>query len=179
MASEERLNDELPSRWLTRQHRQLDELLQQALAGTGDLARVRAGMDLLRLHLWVEEEILFGPVADTGLAMPIYIMQYEHAQMWPPLQELSAACDAGAAHEALCAPGRALYELFRAHNPKEEDLIYAVLDRVTAAGGLQGLQSVFRDAAVPEGWVCRGRRPGFRPPPGARPWTPAVGSAPL
>lgn len=167
--SEERL-----SQWLIRQHRQLDEAMQQTLQGAGELMRLRAGIDLLRLHLWVEEEILFDEVARTGLAMPVYIMEYEHAQMWPLLQELAAASEAGTVPAKLREPCRALHALLQVHNLKEEDLIYAAVDRLAASEGsaIHDRLTAVREASVPEGWICRGRRDDFAPPRGAPPWPP-------
>ncbi len=169
------MDEERLSQWLIRQHRQLDEALQQISDGAGDLMRLREGVDLLRLHLWVEEEVLFDAVARTGLTMPIYIMQYEHAQMWPLLEELAAACEADDTVPAkLREPCRALYKLFQVHNAKEEDLIYTAVDRLAASEGsaIRNRLTAAREASMPAGWICRGRRDGFAPPPGAPPWPP-------
>lgn len=148
--------------------------MQQIIEGAGGLVRLREGVDLLRLHLWVEEELLFDEVASTGLRMPIYIMQYEHAQMWPLLQELAAACQSGTVLAKLREPCRALHKLFQVHNLKEEDLIYPAVERLAASEGstIRNRLTAVREASVPEGWICRGRRDGFAPPPGAPPWPP-------
>jgi hypothetical protein len=92
------LDESLPGQWLTRQHRDIDAAVKQILDGSSDLQPLHEALATLRLHVWIEEEILFDPVAATGLVMPIYIMQYEHAQMWPLMVQLEADFSAGASN---------------------------------------------------------------------------------
>jgi hypothetical protein len=58
------------------------------------------------------------------------------------------------------------------HNPKEEDLSYAAVDRLALDGSLETTTQIIRDARVPEGWICRGRRKEFAAPPDMPPWPP-------
>ncbi len=161
---------ERPSQWLTQQHRELDTFMKRLMEQDGDLQLLRKSLDLLTLHLFVEEEITFGPI-DTGpLRMPIYIMHCEHGEMWAVMDELDFACREGRALDLLRRPCRRLVRLFNVHNPKEEDLIYAAIDQYAAGDGVPDVLVAMQAARVPDGWVCRSERPGFAPPPGAPPW---------
>jgi len=165
--------NENPRQHLTRQHRHIDAAIKQMLAGDSDVATLHEALTMLRVHIRLEEEVLFDPIAAIGLEMPIYIMQVEHAQMWTLMDTLQSACsDDPDATSAWRNPCRKLLRLLDMHNPKEEDLIYAAADRLAAEGVLDTGAVFDQSSALPEGWVCRGRRDGFAPPPGAPPWPP-------
>ncbi|MBS0381045.1 MAG: hemerythrin domain-containing protein [Proteobacteria bacterium] len=144
----------LPGALLAAQHRTIDAGIGGAADGTGDLSALAASLAQLRLHLYVEETLLFPPLAKSGLTMPVFVMQREHGLMWPLLQALDAACAAGQPIAALPDPARELFQLLQMHNPKEEQIVYAAADRV-AAGDAEGtLVKAIEGARMPEAWTC-------------------------
>ncbi len=143
-----------PSRWLEAQHRQIDQGLEGALNGTGSLAELAASLDLLRLHLYIEEAVLFPPLEKAGLTMPVFVMQREHGQMWPLLQSLAAACATGAIGQGVRDEGDELLSLLQIHNPKEERILYSVADQQAARQADGALLQAMQAARVPPGWAC-------------------------
>lgn len=143
------------------------------LSEIGDLTRLREGTELLRRHLWIEEEVLFDAVARMSLALPSYIMQYEHAQMWLLLEELAATCEADTAPTKLHEPCRTLARLLEMYNYEAEAIIYATVDRRAATEVFVTYRALAaREAAVPASWGRRGRRAGFAPPSSTAPSAP-------
>lgn len=149
---------------LTQQHRDMDAMLESLTEG--DSSRVHDMLAALRKHIWIEEEWLFDAITDSNLVMPLYIMQYEHAEMWSFMERIEAL-DGGGGTRMAC---RKLRKLLSQHDPKEEDLIYAAVD--TRVDDDPSLRAAIETGGVPDGWVCRGQRDDFAPPPGAPPWPP-------
>lgn len=145
----------LPSKLLAVQHHQIDQGVAGIVDGSGTpAALVAAALQLLRQHLYVEEAALFPPLAKTGLAMPVFVMQREHGQMWPLITGLEAACAAGAGRDALRADADKLLMLLKMHNPKEEQIVYAAADRYEPAHPDAPLVAAMAAAHMPDGWVC-------------------------
>ncbi len=113
-----------------------------------------AALKLLRQHVYVEEHALFPPLAETGLAMPIFVMNREHGLMWPLIRDLEAACEAGAAADTLREDARNLMQLLKIHNVKEVEVIYAAADRYANANPDAALAQAVAAARMPEDWVC-------------------------
>jgi hemerythrin-like domain-containing protein len=88
----------------------------------------------LRRHIEVEEQVLF-PVFEqrTGMtqAGPSKVMRMEHEQMRPILAQMDAAVAVqdGASYERA---SKALFDILKPHNLKEEQMMYPMLDE--AAG---------------------------------------------
>lgn len=139
-----------PSTLLEQQHRRIDEGLKAALKGAAPRATLAEALQLLREHIHLEEAVLFPPLERAGLTMPIFVMQREHGQMWPLIDELLAADDAAAAQEA----GRDLFQMLQIHNPKEEQILYKAADQVDEAGNASTLLHALQAARMPAGWVC-------------------------
>lgn len=153
---------------LTRQHRRMDAALDALIRGQAGKPSLQDASGWLRLHVWIEEELLFDPIATPALAMPLYIMRYEHAQMWRLLDELATLEFA----DELRARCGSLRKLMGEHDRKEEDLIYAAVDRLVSANADEALLDDIQNARLPAGWICHGLREDFAPPPGAPPWPP-------
>ncbi|GAA3982596.1 hypothetical protein GCM10022279_02670 [Comamonas faecalis] len=149
------MSDASPSELLERQHRDIDAGIQAVAEGGGDLRALGASLDLLRLHLYIEEDILFPPLERSGLTMPVFVMQREHGQMWLLLEQLAAACGAGADPAALKGDCAELLHLLQVHNPKEEQILYTAADRLAAQAGDGTLASDIGQAGLPGGWACR------------------------
>lgn len=162
-----------PGRLLTAQHREIDQGISEIREGTGDVQKLRRATELLGWHQYVEEEILFPAITEKNLEMPIYILEYEHGQMWPFLARLSETCRKEETPDDTTRDDcRKLLKLFQTHDPKEEDLIYVAADRMAASDPQGGLLAEINSAQVPEGWLCMAQREGFAPPPDAPPWDP-------
>lgn len=139
------------SQVLAGQHRQIDAGIRAVADGAGEPAALAESLALLRLHLYVEEALLFPPLAESGLTMPVFVMKREHGQMWPLLEALSAT---GAADAARQATARQLFQLLQMHNPKEESIVYTALDRLEAQRGDDSLARAITAAALPDAWRC-------------------------
>jgi iron-sulfur cluster repair protein YtfE (RIC family) len=139
---------------LTDQHRRIDQGVKGIADGTGPLAALAEALSLLRLHLYVEEGLLFPPLVQSGLAMPVFVMKREHGQMWPLLQELAAGCVATTPVAKLQAAARELFQLLQIHNTKEEQIVYTAADRLVADHADGPLIQALTAAQVPDGWVC-------------------------
>ena len=149
------MNSPLPSHLLERQHREIDAGILDMVEGRGSIAALAQSLALLRRHLYLEEAVLFPPLEQAGLTMPIFVMQREHGQMWPVLERLEFLCRAGdPADEALRADCGDLLDQLQIHNPKEEQIVYAAADRLQAERGDASLVEAMAGATVPEGWAC-------------------------
>lgn len=142
-----------PSQLLEAQHRLIDEGLQGAMDGSGGAAELAGSLELLRLHLYVEEAVLFPALEKTGLTMPVFVMQREHGLMWPLMESLVKACAEGAGLDALQDDCEELFQLLQVHNPKEEQILYGAADEI--AGEDAALLPAIADARMPQGWLCR------------------------
>lgn len=143
-----------PSQWLERQHRVIDTGVLGAVDGSGSTPALADAVRLLREHIHCEEQVLFPPLEAIGLAMPVFVMKREHAQMWPLLEQLSADCSASADHDATQERAYHLYRLLQMHNTKEEQILYAAADRLAATQTPTLTLQALQDARTPEGWVC-------------------------
>lgn len=140
----------LPGQLLKAQHRRIDTGIEGVLGGDNDLLPLREALTLLRRHVYLEEQFLFPPLASSGLGMPVFVMKREHGQMWPLMERLQMACDAGASAGTLGNDCRSLVQLLQIHNPKEEAVIYSAADQLADASLVENLDR----AQPPAGWSC-------------------------
>ena len=148
------MDTELLSRLLAAQHRLIDQDVEGIVNGSGELPALVAALKLLREHVYVEETALFPPLVKAGLAMPVFVMQREHGQMWPLIVRLEAACAAGTAADSLRDDARQLLQQLKIHNPKEEQIVYTAADRYAATNANAPLAQAMAAARMPAGWVC-------------------------
>lgn len=145
---------------LEREHRLIDEGIETFVAGAGEVtdaqrAQLLRAVELLRHHIYLEEEFLFPPLRDAGLVGPVMVMVHEHGQMWPILdllEQLLSADDVGMA-APLC---RDLLRQLTDHNMKEERILYPQADALLPADELAELVGLVSSAALPTDWVCAG-----------------------
>lgn len=147
---------------LEHEHRVIDDGLE-ALATTDGrpdplgIANGQRAVDLLRRHIYFEEESLFPPLRTLGLFGPVMVMIQEHAEMWPLLDALDRDLAAGADDSArLC---RELLSLLAVHNLKEENILYAGVDAELPEAQLGALSAELGAAMLPAGWTCTGLQP--------------------
>lgn len=139
------------SQLLAEQHRQIDSGVKAVADGGSDPAALAVSLALLRRHLYIEEALLFPPLAESGLTMPVFVMKREHGQMWPLLETLSAADTAADTQQK---DARQLFQLLQMHNPKEESIVYTALDRLETQRGDDSLATAITTATLPADWRC-------------------------
>lgn len=110
---------------------------------------------LLRRHIYVEEEFLFPPLRQAGLAGPVMVMVREHGQMWPLLDRLDQLLTAGPTNLA-GSVGRELPGRLAGHNRKEERILYPQADELMSAAERTELADQLATAQVPRDWVSAG-----------------------
>ncbi|BBY83686.1 hemerythrin domain-containing protein [Mycolicibacterium pulveris] len=112
-------------------------------------------VEVLRRHIYLEEEYLFPPLRAAGMVGPVMVMVHEHAQMWPLLDQIEESlADGNAATAAqLC---RELLAQLGSHNWKEERILYPQADDTLSAADRDELSELVATAQVPEDWVCHG-----------------------
>lgn len=143
----------LPSNLLAVQHRQIDEGISGIVEGTGEPQALAAALQLLREHVYLEEAVLFPPLAKEGLTMPVFVMKREHGEMWPLIVKLEAACVAGASADEMRDDAVWLMRRLKVHNPKEEQIVYAAADRYEPAHPDAPLLPAMAAAHMPDGWT--------------------------
>lgn len=139
---------------LADQHRRIDHGIATIVDGTGKPQTLAAALELLREHLYVEEETLFPPLVETGLALPVFVMKREHGHMWPLIRSLEAACAAGAGMDDLREDAGRLLQQLNIHDPKEERIVYTAADRYDPAHPDTSLVQAVAAARMPKDWVC-------------------------
>lgn len=148
------MDTELLSGLLAAQHRHIDQGVEGIVDGKGDLPALVAALKLLREHVHMEETALFPPLVKAGLAMPVFVMQREHGQMWPLIQRLEAACATDAAADDLREDARQLLQQLKIHNPKEEQIVYTAADRYAPTHTEAPLAEAMAAARMPADWAC-------------------------
>ncbi|MCC6595065.1 MAG: hemerythrin domain-containing protein [Rhodanobacteraceae bacterium] len=143
-----------PTQHLVDEHRRIDAALAALPGDDHDPAALRTALALLREHIHAEETVLFAPLQQAGLAMPVFVMKREHGLMWPLMIRIDDACGAGASVDALREPCRQLFQLLQIHNHKEEQILYAAADRLAGAAAGEQLRQALRAARMPAGWAC-------------------------
>lgn len=146
---------------LEQEHQLIDAGLETLTGGdtaaVTEQPRVAVGqaIALLRRHIYVEEEFLFPPLRQAGLAGPVMVMVREHGQMWPLLDRLDQLLTAGQTDLA-DSVGRELLGRLAGHNLKEERILYPQADELMSAAELTKLTEQLATARVPRDWVSAG-----------------------
>lgn len=148
------MTQEQPSALMERQHRQIDTGIKAVIDGDGSYVALAKSLQLLYLHIYVEEQHLFPPLETFGITMPVFVMKKEHAEMWPYMQELDAACARKAPLADMQRTALALFRLLQVHNPKEEEVVYTAADRLVTETPQPSWLAALQSAEMPEGWVC-------------------------
>lgn len=162
---------QLLSRALEHDHREIDGALEVCANDSASSAQARADLEQavqeLRRHIYVEEELLFPPLREAGMAGPIMVMLREHAQMWPILDTLDDELAADARDDVLRTACRQVLDLLQRHNPKEEQILYPQVDQVVGDNASIDAREFLQTGQVPADWTCHGLRGIRGPDPGA------------
>lgn len=148
---------------LEREHRDIDTGIETFIAGYADSrsqpAVLMQALEALRRHIYLEEEILFPPLREAGLAMPIFVMLREHGELWRTMDTLTDLLDHGADGDRVLDVCRALLTQLAQHNAKEEPIIYPHADSGLSDTVGAELTRFLESGSTPEGWACRTARP--------------------
>ena len=85
--------DGLLSVVLQREHHEIDSAIAafiEKLDGGGVQPEpLSAALEALRRHIYLEETILFPPIREAGMVMPIFVMMREHGELWRTMGALT------------------------------------------------------------------------------------------
>lgn len=143
---------------LLREHQAIDAGVEAYVAGLdgdhADPAPLLEAMTALRRHIYLEEELLFPPIHQAGLVMPILVMLREHGELWRVMDELDSLVETGDPDRlrSVCAE---LLGLLEAHNSKEEPIVYPHTATDLSAEATAELGRFLETGRTPEGWTCR------------------------
>jgi hemerythrin-like domain-containing protein len=139
---------------LEREHREIDRGIDAFLADPGGgAAPLLQAARALRRHIYIEEEVLFPPLAETNLIAPIMVMLHEHGNIWRTLAQAEAEL-ADPSDQALVGSCQSLLQQLNAHNQKEEPVIYSRVDQTLSPTEAAKLQDFLATGEMPEGWSC-------------------------
>lgn len=143
---------------LEREHHEIDggieAFLEKLDAGSVQPEPLTAALDQLRRHIYIEERLLFPPIRQGGLVMPIFVMIREHGEIWATMDALTDQLAAGADPDQLRQTGRQLLSQLEQHNGKEEPVIYPHADAGLSAAAGAELAEFIADGLMPDSWVC-------------------------
>ncbi|WP_457594375.1 hemerythrin domain-containing protein [Hydrogenimonas sp.] len=128
------------SNYMREEHRNCDEAFAKAeqAASGGDFEEAFKHFETFMIdtlnHFAKEEEILFPAFEETtgSTEGPTQVMRYEHTQVRNLLEQLKEAIDAKD-KDRFFSVADTLMILLQQHNMKEEQMLYAMCDRVMAA----------------------------------------------
>lgn len=148
------------SAMLTREHREIDSAIElfadEPLRGTIRTELLTRTLEALRRHIYLEELMVFPPIREAGLSMPVFVMMREHGQLWRTMDAVAAQLADGT--DALRDSCRHLLDQLNRHNSKEEPIIYAHADGDLPPHLSAELHRFIESGCRPEGWVCRHAR---------------------
>jgi regulator of cell morphogenesis and NO signaling len=119
---------------------------------------LRAALEALRRHIYLEETFLFPPIREAGMVMPIFVMMREHGELWRTMGALTGLLVDKADNEQLRDTCHRLLGQLEQHNSKEEPIIYPRADTDLPAQVSAELARFIETGRVPDGWVCQQAR---------------------
>ncbi|WP_344783532.1 hemerythrin domain-containing protein [Gordonia caeni] len=78
---------------MAREHYEIDAVFDEfsvpppGVPATDWVPTLTAGLRALRRHIYIEEEIVFPPLRQGALQMPIMVMLTEHGEMWRRMED--------------------------------------------------------------------------------------------
>lgn len=117
-----------------------------------------AALDTLRRHIYLEETMLFPPIREAGMVMPIFVMMREHGQLWRTMDTLAALLAGHADLRELEAACGLLLDQLHQHNSKEESIVYSHIDTDLPEQTRAEVTRFLEVGHTPDGWVCRHAR---------------------
>jgi iron-sulfur cluster repair protein YtfE (RIC family) len=143
---------------LEQEHREIDDEIEAFTARSPSPGRNPQGMgraiQVLRRHIYAEEQFLFPPLFHAGLKAPVLVMLREHAQIWKTLDSLEVALASAAALHLAPVLGHQLAVQLTHHNLKEEKVLYPQADVALGPAAAAQLRAFLNTGDLPPGWVC-------------------------
>jgi regulator of cell morphogenesis and NO signaling len=151
--------DGLLSVVLKREHHEIDSAIAAFIekfdGGCVQPEPLSAALEALRRHIYLEETILFPPIREAGMMMPIFVMMREHGELWRTMGALTDLIVDRADTEQLRDTCHRLLGQLEQHNSKEEPIIYPHADSDLPAAVSAELARFIETGRIPDGWVCR------------------------
>jgi iron-sulfur cluster repair protein YtfE (RIC family) len=151
--------DGLLSVVLKREHHEIDSAIAAFIekfdGGCVQPEPLSAALEALRRHIYLEETILFPPIREAGMIMPIFVMMREHGELWRTMGALTDLIIDRADTEQLRDTCHWLLGQLEQHNSKEEPIIYPHADSDLPAAVSAELARFIETGRIPDGWVCR------------------------
>ncbi len=139
-------------------HREIDEGFTQFREGLSlgerrrePLARAAAA---LRRHIYLEEEILFPPLGEAGLAPPVAVMFEEHGAIWGTLDDITRCLDEESDVTSIQQAYDSLVGILGEHNRKEEGILYPAADRLLDSTVSSQVLEFLDRGVPPADWIC-------------------------
>lgn len=143
---------------LTREHREIDDAIEIFIekldCGSVQHELLSETLEALRRHIYLEEVILFPPLRDAGIVMPIFVMMREHGQLWRTMDTLTDLADGNDTRRLRDTCTQLLDNLLQ-HNSKEEPVIYPNADTDLPPQTIAELSRFIETGRAPDGWVCQ------------------------
>ncbi|MQA00664.1 MAG: hemerythrin domain-containing protein [Dehalococcoidia bacterium] len=159
---EAHMQQQTPAGVLEREHRDIDEGLTRF---TEDLARgewrpepLEVAARALRRHIYLEEELFFPSLRESGLVAPVMVMLREHGEIWHALDEVERLAAARTDRASTLRAHEELAEVLEHHNMKEERILYPQADTALDDAASERLRDFLETGTLPEGWVCEALR---------------------
>ena len=144
---------------LEREHHEIDSgvaaFVEKLDGGCLQPELLSAALDALRRHIYLEETILFPPIREAGLIMPIAVMMREHGHLWHSMDALVGLLGDPADPESLRETCHRLMGQLEQHNSIEEPIIYPHADSDLPAQVRAELIRFIEVGRIPDGWVCQ------------------------
>lgn len=144
---------------LEREHHEIDAgieaFIEKLDGGSVQPEPLTAALDALRRHIYIEEVLLFPPIREGGLVMPIFVMVREHGEIWHTMEALTDQLGDGADPDRLRDTCRRLLSQLEQHNMKEEPVIYPHADTSLPEFTSSQLAEFIDSGLLPDGWVCQ------------------------
>lgn len=144
---------------LEREHHEIDSgieaFIEKLDGGSVWPEPLRAALEALRRHIYLEETFLFPPIREAGMLMPIFVMMREHGEMWRTMGALTDLLVDRADSEQLRDTSHRLLAQLEQHNSKEEPIIYPHVDTDLPAQVSAELARFIETGRRPDGWVCQ------------------------
>lgn len=144
---------------LTREHREIDDaiaaFIEKLDGGSVQGELLTDTLEALRRHIYLEEVILFPPLREAGIVMPIFVMMREHGQLWHTMAALDDLLADGNDSQRLRDTCTQLLDQLHQHNSKEEPVIYPNADTDLPPQTSAELTRFIETGHTPKGWMCQ------------------------
>jgi iron-sulfur cluster repair protein YtfE (RIC family) len=144
---------------LEREHREIDGVIatfiEELDCGCLQLASLTATLEVLRRHIYLEEVLLFPPIREAGMVMPILVMMREHGEIWRTMDTVTGLLANGGDRQRLRTACHTLLGQLEAHNAKEEPIIYPHADTDVPPQTSAEVNLFIQSGRMPDNWVCQ------------------------